>query len=172
MQITGHSEIAIRLTPRQRSSYRLEIEGETGSAWGKVRERVPSPGLSPVVAVSGETECVIGDQLLTAGREVVCPTQSPWFSGDVTDLPGDLLSLIDTSEPAAKASACHSSGGLFSTPTGAREFLVARNGRSHFSLKTQGSAIVLEMLRPLDASVKMYKVDSTIQFWSEVPGKR
>jgi hypothetical protein len=182
--ITGHPEITIRLSARERSSYKLEIEEE--------------PGLSPVVAVSGATECVIGDQLRSAGREVVYPTESPWFSGDVTDLPGGLLSLINTSEHAAKASACYSSGGLFSTPTaarptadlkpicttafevqippfGAREFPVARSGSSHFSLKTQGAAIVLEMLRPVEGSVKMYKVDSTIQFGSEVPagpGKR
>jgi hypothetical protein len=196
--IMGHPEIAIRLSPRERSSYKLEIEEETESAWVKVRERVPSPSLSPVVAVSGETECLIGDQLRSAGREVVFPTRSPWFSGEVTDLPGGLLSLINTSEHTAKASACYSSGGLYSAPTGthadaelkpicttafevqippfgAREFPVARNGSSHFSLKTQGAAIVLEMLRPVDLSVKMYKVDSTIQFGSEVPagpGKR
>ena len=190
--IAGHPEITIRLTPRERSTYKLEIEEETESAWVKVRERVPSPSLSPVVAVSGATECVVGDQLRTAGREVVYPTESPWFSGDVTDLPGGLLSLINTSEHAAKASACYSSGGLYSTPTGirpgaemmpicntsfevqippfcAREFPVAWGGSSHFSLKTQGAAIVLEMLRPLEGSVKMYKVDSTIQFGSEVP---
>jgi hypothetical protein len=195
--IAGHPEITMRLTPRERSTYKLEIEEETESAWVKVRERVPSPGLSPMVAVSGETECVIGDQLRTAGRQVVYPTRSPWFSGDVTDLPGGLLSLINTSEQAAKASACYSAGGLFSAPTGtraaelmpicttafevqippfgAREFPVARDGSSHFSLKTQGAAIVLEMLRPLDLSVKPYQVDSTIEFGSEVPaapGKR
>src|ERR1035441_2865833 len=118
--IAGHPEITMRLIPRERSSYKLEIEEETQSAWVKVRERGPSPGLSPVVAISGETECVVGDQLGTAGREVVYPTESPWFSGDVTDLPGGLLSLINTSERAAKASACYSSGGLFSTPTATR----------------------------------------------------
>jgi hypothetical protein len=190
--IVGHPEIAMRLSSRERSSYKLEIAEETESAWVKVREWVPSPGLSPVVAVSGATECVIGNQLRTAGREVVYPMQNPWFSGDVTELRGGLLSLINTSEHAVKASACYSSGGLFSTPTGtpavaeltpicttsvevqippfgAREFPVARDGSSHFSLKTQGSAVVLEMLRPLAASVKMYTVDSTIQFGSEVP---
>ena len=196
--ITGHPEITIRLSARERSSYKLEIEEETESAWVKVRERVPSPRLSPVVAITGETDCVIGNQLRSAGRWVVYPTLSPWFSGDVTDLPGGLLSLINTSEHAAKASACCSSGGLYSTPGGtrtgaelmpicttsfevqippfgAREFPVAWGGTSHFSLKTQGAAIVLEMLRPVDLSVKMYKVDSTIQFGSEVPagpGKR
>jgi hypothetical protein len=190
--IAGHPEITIRLAAHQRSSYKLEIAEETGSAWAKVRERVPSPALSPVIAVSGATECLVGDQLRTAGREVVYPMQNPWFSGDVTELRGGLLSLINTSERAVKASACYSSGSLFSNPTGtpgaaqltpicsasvevqippfgAREFPVARDGSSHFSLKTQGSAVVLEMLQPVEASVKMYKVDSTIQFGSEVP---
>jgi hypothetical protein len=196
--IVGHPEITVRLSPRERSSYKLAIEEETESAWVKVRERVPSPRLSPVVAITGATECVIGDQLRSAGRWVVYPTLSPWFSGDVTDLHGGLLSLINTSEHAAKASACYSSRGLYSTPGGtrtgaelmpicntsfevqippfgAREFPVAWGGSSHFSLKTQGAAIVLEMLRPLEANVKMYKVDSNIQFASEVPagpGKR
>ena len=54
-------------------------------------------------------------------------------------------------------------------PVGAREFPVARDRSTHFSLKTQGGAIVLEMLRPLAASIKMYKVDSTIRFGGEVP---
>jgi hypothetical protein len=178
------------LSPLERSSYKLDIVEETTSAWVKVRERVPSPDLSPVVAVSGATECVAGNQLRTAARQVVYPTESPWFSGDVTDLGGGLLSLINTSERAAKASACYSSGALFSAPAaaaaelrpicttafdvqippfGAREFPVARDGSSHFSLKTQGAAIVLEMLRPLEPTVKMYQVDSTIQFGSEVP---
>jgi hypothetical protein len=53
-------------------------------------------------------------------------------------------------------------------PFGAREFPVARDGSTHFSLKTQGAAIVLEMLRPVGASIKMYKVDSTIHFGGEV----
>ena len=190
--VVDHPSIAVRLIPRERSSYKLQIDEQTDSAWVKVRERVPSPRLSPVVAISGATECVIGDQLRTVGRAVVYPTRNPWFSGDVTDLGGGLLSLINTSEQAVKASACYSSGGLFSTPTGphasaelmpicntafevqippfgAREFPVARDGSSHFSLKTQGAAIVLEMLRPLEASVRMYRVDSTIQFGSEVP---
>jgi hypothetical protein len=136
--ITGHPEITVRLSARERSSYKLEIEEETESAWVKVRERVPSPGLSPVVAVGGETECVIGDQLRSAGREVVYPTESPWFSGDTTDLPGGLLSLINTSEHTVKASACYSSGGLFSTPSAARyrrprRVLVAQYYRSSLS---------------------------------------
>jgi hypothetical protein len=60
-------------------------------------------------------------------------------------------------------------------PFGARELPVTRDGSPHFSLKTQGAAIVLEMLRPVEVDVKIYWVDSTIRFGSEVPtgqGKR
>ena len=145
------------------------------------------------MAVSGETECVVGDQLRTAGRErLVPPTQSPWFSGDVTDLPGGLLSLINTAEHAVKASACYSSGGLFSGPTGAHpaaelmpictiafevqippfgssEFPVTRDGSSHFSLKRKAPPSFWKCSARVDLSVKMYKVDSSIQFGSEVP---
>lgn len=156
-----------------------------------MRERIPSPQLSPVIAVSGATECVIGNQLRTTAREVAYPTRNPWFSGDVAGIRGEVISLINASERAAKASACYSSGGLFSLPSethtpeltpicstafkaqippfGARQFPVEREGSSHFTLKTEGSAIVLQMLRPLEASVKVYTVDSTIKFGSEVP---
>jgi hypothetical protein len=186
----GHPAIAMRLKPGERSSYKPQIDEETESAWVKVRENVPSPGLSPVLAIGGTIECVIDNQLKSVGRDVVYPTRNPWFSGDVAELSGALVSLINTSERAVKASVCYSAGNLFflpgTTPAtelapvcsaafdvqippfGAREFPVAREGSTHFSLKTQGSAIVLEMLRPLGASIKLYKVDSTIHFGGEV----
>ena len=53
---------------------------------------------------------------------------------------------------------------LLIPPFGAREFPVERDGSSHFSLRTLGPAIVLEMLRPLDANIKIYRVDSSIRF--------
>jgi hypothetical protein len=189
--ILGRSAIGIRLNPGERSSYKPQIDDETESAWVKVRERVPSPGLSPVLAIGGATECVIGDELKSVGRDVVFPTRNPWFSGDVAELSGALVSLINTSERAVTASLCYSAGNLFSIPGstpasaeltpvcsaafdvqippfGAREFPVARDGSTHFDLKTQGAAIVLAMLRPLGASIKLYKVDSTIHFGGEV----
>jgi hypothetical protein len=102
--------------PRERSSYKPQIEEETESAWVKVRERVPSPGLSPVLAVSGATECVIGDQLRSVGRDVVYPTRNPWFSGDVAELSGALVSLINTSERAVTGVAVLLLRNLFSCP--------------------------------------------------------
>lgn len=188
--LAGHPDNAVVLGPRERSSYKLQIEQETVGAWVKVRERVPSPRQSPVVAVSAAVECVAGNELRTQAREVAYTTRNPWFSSDVADLHGGVILLINASEHAVKAAACYSSGTLFSKgdaelkpvcstafdvqvpPFGSREFPVERDGSSYFSLKTQGNAIVLEMLRPVEATVRMYAVDSTIQFGSEVPAKR
>jgi len=44
---------------------------------------------------------------------------------------------------------------------------VEHEGNSHFSMKTEGDAIVLQMLRPLETGVKIYSVDSTIKFGGE-----
>ncbi|HEX3744509.1 MAG TPA: hypothetical protein VHW09_11285 [Bryobacteraceae bacterium] len=192
--IEGHSSVGLRLKPGERVSYRPEIDEETESGWVKVREHVPSRGLDPVLAVSGATECVIGNELKNVGRDVVYPTRNPWFSGDVSELNGALMSLINTTERAATASLCYSAGNLFYLPGkvpsadllpvcsdafdvqippfGAREFPVSRDGSTHFSLKTQGTALVIEMLRPLGASIKMYTVDSTIHFGGEVGSGR
>jgi len=191
----GRRAVTVQLNPGERASFKPAIEEQTEAGWVEVRERVPSPVLSPVLAVSGMTECVVGNELKTVGRDVVYPTRNPWFSGDVGELTGAIVSLINTSERAVKASLCYSAGNLYFlpgttpaaelspvcsaafdvqiAPFGAREFPVARDGSTHFSLKTQGAAIVLEMLRPLDASIRMYKVDSTIHFGGEVstPGK-
>lgn len=190
--IFGHPAIAMRLAPGEKSSYKPEIDEETEGAWVRIRERVPSPALSPVLAISGITECVVGDELKSVGRDVVFPTRNPWFSGDVAELNGALVSLINTTERAVKASLCYSSGNLYSVPGtsteltpvcsaafdvqippfGAREFPVGREGSTHFSLKTQGAAIVVEMLRPLGMDRRMYKVDSTIHFGGEVVSEK
>jgi hypothetical protein len=192
--LIGSSGMAIHLNPGERGSYRLQIEEETIGAWIKVRERIPSPGLNAAVAVSGRTECVIGDEVRRTAREVAYTMRNPWFSGNVAEIGGTLISVVNTSELAAKAWVCYSAGVLYSVPNEARptpelipvcsmtsavqippfgtlEFAVERNGSSQFSLRTQGDAIVLQMLRPVDASIRMYKVDSTIRFGEEArPG--
>jgi hypothetical protein len=180
--LVGHPSVVFSLTPGESVSYRLEIQEETGDAWVKVREQVPSQRLWPVVAVSGSSECAIDNQLRTTGREVAYPTRNPWFSDDVSQIPGNVISLVNTSERAAKASLCYSAGNLYSVPGktlapicseflevqvppfGARQFPVVRDGNSNFSLKTEGNAIVLQMLRPLATGVKLYTVVSTIKF--------
>ena len=185
----------VRLEPGQQTAFQLEIDDETTTAWVKMREKIPEGQPSPAVAFSGITECHDGNHLRVASREVAYPTPSPWFSGDVADLHGAVLALINTSERPARAAACYSAGTLYSVPSaartgadlvplcsatldvqippfGTREFPVERGGNSHFALKTRGDAIVLQMLRPADEHVHIYSVDSTIQFGEEVPEPR
>ncbi|MDR3701123.1 MAG: hypothetical protein P4L56_15865 [Candidatus Sulfopaludibacter sp.] len=187
--LSGRPGANVELAPYEHVALRLEVEGESGAGWVKVREPVP-PGASPAVAVEGVTECVAGDRLRREVRDVAFATRGPWFSGDVGELEGSELSLINTSDSAVTASGCYSSGSLFSNPGGSaggelqpvcsasfhvqvppfgtRRFPVRRENSSHFSVRTQGAAIVLQMLRPVDASVRLYKVDSSIQFGNEV----
>jgi len=184
--LIGHPSLTIRLNAAERVSYKLQIDKETTSAWAKVREIVPSPRLTPVVAVSGTTECVIGDQLSSAAREPAYSMRNPWFSGDVSEIPSEEILVINTSERAATAWLCYSNGNLYAIPSetrptqltqlcsseavvqippfGTRQFPVQRDHNSYFSLKTEGNGIVLQMLRPLDVTVRLYKVDSTITF--------
>jgi hypothetical protein len=56
-------------------------------------------------------------------------------------------------------------------PFGSRQFPVTRDGNSHFALSARGEAIVMQMLRPAETSVQVYRVDSTITFGKELPGK-
>jgi hypothetical protein len=69
--IAGERAMSVRLAPGERVTYKPQILDETESGWVKVRERVPSPRLSPVLAVSGVTECVVDNQLKSVGRDVV-----------------------------------------------------------------------------------------------------
>jgi len=188
--LMAHPQVTVVLPPGQRDSYRLEIREETGTAWVKVRERIPEPQLSPVVSVSGHTECVDGNNLKATARQVAYPLHNPWFSGEVEEMRGNLISLVNTSERPARVWLCYSAGNLYSIPSarptteltpicsgsvdiqispfGALQFPVVRDGSTHFSMKTQGDAVVLQMLRPLDTSVKIYSVDSSIKFGGEV----
>lgn len=188
--LVGHPSMTIHLNPVEHTSFKLQIEEETTSAWIKVKEIVPAPRLNPVIAVSGATECVAGDQLRSTQREVAYPSRNPWFSGNVTEIPGDELLVINTSERPARVWLCYSAGNLYSVPSpshgpsrltplcssdavvqlspfGSRQFPVQREGSTFFSVKTEGAAIVLQMLRPLDAAVRLYTVDSTITFGRE-----
>jgi len=192
--LTGLNEMVLHLNPGERVSHRLEVSDESGVGWLKVRERIPSPKLSPVIAVSGLSECTVADQLRSTPRELSYPTRNPWFSGDVEEMKGNLISLVNASERAAQASLCYSEGNLYSVPTAAhptpeltlvcsksfdvlippyasRQFPVERDGSTHFGIKTMGDAIVLQMLRPLATGVKVYSVDSSVKFGGEFADK-
>jgi hypothetical protein len=188
--LVGHEGMTVRLNPGVRVSYRAAIDDETSGAWMKIRERITSAALSPILAVSGKTECVAANELRTAVREVAYPMRNPWYSTDVAGTSaGEEISLINTSERAVLASICYSSGTLVSVPApadpaelvplcstafdaqippfGSRQFPVEHEGNSHFSLKTRGEAVVLQMLRRVEARVNLYSVDSTIVFGGE-----
>ncbi len=188
--LVDHPQLTLNLAPSERASFRLEINEETGAAWVKVRERVPSTDLSPVIAVSGHTECVVDNQLRTTAREVAYPLRNPLFSSEIDEMHGDQVSVVNTSEKFAQLWLCYSSGNLYSVPGksrapveltplcssafevqlgpfAARQFSVEREGSSSFWMKTRGDAIVLQMLRPLGTGVRIYSVDSTIKFEGE-----
>jgi len=189
--LAGLTPAILHLNPGERSAHRLEITDESGQGWLKVRERIPSAKLSPAIAVSAVSECTIHNQLLTTPRQLSYPTRNPWFSGVVKEMHGNIISLVNTTEREAKASLCYSAGNLYSVPTrahptpeltlvcssafdvqippyAARQFPVEHEGNTHFSIKTQGEAIVLQMLKPVESGVKVYKVDSSITFGGEV----
>jgi len=193
--LAGLDQMVLHLNPGESVSHRLEVVDEAGEGWLKVRERIPSPKLAPVIAISGLSECTIDNQLRSTPRQLSYPTRNPWFTGDVEEVQGRLISIVNTSERAAQASLCYSAGNLYSIPTNAhpapelklvcsnefevlippyaaRQFPVERDGSKHFSVKTQGEAIVLQMLRPIESGVKFYKVDSSITFGGEVTGEK
>jgi hypothetical protein len=181
-----HPQVLVRLQPGEHLSYRLEIRDDAGDAWVNVREMIPSARFHPVVAATGLSECVAENKLHTSSRAVAYPLRDPWYSGDISEISGDVISLVNTSERPAEVSLCYSFGNLYSTPNnpslqpvcshtrrvqippfGAMQFPVRYEGSSHFDLKARGEAIVLEMLRPVQAGVRVYSVESTIQFGGE-----
>ena len=187
--LADEAGMTVHLERGQHDSYKLRIDDEDSSAWIKIRERIAAPRTSPAVAVSGNTECRAADQLRAAARVVAYPMRNPWFAGDVSEMHGAVITLINTAAQPARVWACYSAGNLYSVPDktgpnlapvcsstldvqvppfGSREFPVEREGTRHFSLKTQGEAIVLQMLRPTDEHLRIFTVDSNIQFGGEV----
>lgn len=179
--LSGQSEAKVTIPPKGRAAFKLEVPNESGSGWVRVRESA-----APALAISGAVECVDGDRLVSASRDVVYPMRRPWFAGDTAGLSGGVVTAINVSDRPAVLSLCYSAGNLVSNgqpelvplcsdamniqvpPFGTRHIAVERGGNSWFGLRTSGDAIVLEMLRPLDEHVKLYRVDSTIQFGQEV----
>src|ERR1039458_6387583 len=63
--LKGQTAIAVKLAPREQETYRLELSNEITGAWVRVRETLAAAQFSPVVTVSGTTECVAGAGLRT-----------------------------------------------------------------------------------------------------------
>jgi hypothetical protein len=101
------------------------------------------------------------------------------------------MALVNASAQEARADLCYSAGNLYFVPAempdkrlarlcswseevaippfGSREFTMEREGSTEFAVHTRGESIVLLLLRPVAAGLRVYRVDSTIQFGSEVP---
>ena len=192
--LVGHPGIQVRLNAGEHAEFKLQLPEETTGAWVRVREKVPSPDLAPVLAVSGTTECRAAADLYTTVRDVAWPTRNPWFSAGVNSGDDGILALINTSERPVRVWGCYSSGVLYSVPRNdrpateltplcsetiqemvppfaSRQYPVVHGGNSLTSLITRGDAIVLQMLRPAEANLNVYRVDSTITFGKEVPGR-
>jgi len=179
--------------PHERRSFRLGGQPEAGDAWVGVWEADP-PGTLPALAVEGWIECLAGDQLRTVPRSAALAMRNPWFAGQTADLAGAVMAVVNASAEAARADLCYSAGNLYFVPAempdgrlarlcswseevaippfGSREFPVEREGANEFALRTRGESIVLLLLRPVAAGLRVYRVDSTIRFGSEVPPAR
>ena len=188
--LEGHAGNEFRLAAGESGAYKLRVKDDPGDAWVKIREWIPSQDLSPAIAISGATECIAGDELSTADRVVAYPLANPWFAGPAQELAGEAILLINASEQPARALVCESSVGYYALPAtpaapaqshricstefevqiapfGTRRFPIGGGTNSSFSLETRGDHIVLQMLKPLKNSVRLYSVDSSIQFGEE-----
>ena len=194
VSLSGHAS-RTWLDPDEQVEYRLQLEGQSEGAWVKVREYIPAGQDSPAIAIRPASECVVGNELRSTTRQVAFPMRSPWFSGEVAGLHGASIWMVNVSDRPAHASTCYSSGSYYIIPNGpspgretrppqaaticsiseqvqiaplaARQFPVEMGGNSHFTLHTEGPAIALQALRPIDIGVHTYTVDSSITFLSE-----
>lgn len=181
--LDGQRGLFVRLEAGQRSSFQFAPGDAIAKGWVKLRAL-------PVVALSGAVECTEGDRLRTVPRQVAFAMRDPWFDGDVAGLRGAEVLIVNTEARPAAAQACYSAGSLYSVP-GERGSLplqpvcsavwetqlapfatvrvpIEREENTHFSLRTRGAAVVLEMLRPLEGSTRLFTVDSNIHFGEEV----
>jgi len=191
--LEGHEVNEFLLAAGESGAYKLRLKDDPGDAWVKIRERIPSPGLSPAIAISGVTECVGANELSTADRVVAYPLTNPRFSEPAEKFSGEAILLINASEQPARAWACESPVGYYSVPSttaaparshplcsaefevqiapfGTRRFPIRGAPDSSFLLETRGDHIVLQMLKPVKNSVRLYSVDSSISFGEEAPG--
>ena len=186
--------MTLHLKPGERASHRLEIDDEAGQGWLKVRERIPRPNFRRSSPMSGLSECTVDNQLRSTPRQLSYPTRNPWFSGDMEEMQGNMISVVNTSERAAQASLCYSAGNLYSVPTTAhptpelklvcskafevlippyasRQFPVERDNNTHFSIDPRRRDRPRDA-PPVESGVKVYSVDSTVKFGGEFAGDK
>jgi hypothetical protein len=178
------------IKPGETLDYTLEIAGDTGGAWLRIREHVPSQADPPVIAVRASVGCLSGNVLVNTTREVAFPMRSPWFAGSSVEWSGVELWAVNVSPRPARAHVCYSSGTYYilpdesghstippqpqpvcsrsddiqMAPWASYRFPLEQDGSTHFSLRTEGEAILLQALRPAPAGSSTFEVESRIVF--------
>ena len=172
----------MRLRPSERVAVRLDVVDEV--AWAVVIELVPSPRLQPVLAVSGKTECLDANELLTASREIAPIISDPKFALDyeAAALNGKVLLLINASNRRMEWKACYSSGTTVSDGNGGMTSVCSESlertlapyqssrlpasvdGKPLVRFRATGSGVAMQMLAPSAPQVRLYTVESTIRF--------
>jgi hypothetical protein len=189
----GRDEVAVDIEAHRADGALVSLEGIAGmtghlapgetihvraeAAWVKLREAG-----SARVAIQGTIECVEGGKLTSVRRDVAYPMRSPWLAGEVSELGDGAVLVINTSARAVTARVCYSSGAQFSVPGqefqpvcfassevqvapfGTRMFAVRKDGNRYFELRTSGAGIVMQMLRAIAGTTKVFSVDSAISF--------
>ena len=183
--LEGTPSMRLHLAPAQKTSLRLHVDGqESAEAWIKVTEAGAERG--PGVAVSGSTECTAQNEVTTVPGAVAFPTRDPWLEGDVDDLQGKMVLVLNSDAAAAAVRVCYSNGSLIEDPRRdaegrvmpvcrstrsihlppfALELLpVEREGSSNLTVRASGAALVLKVLKPQPGKTRVFSVDSSIVF--------
>lgn len=155
--------------------------------WVLVREGLAEGVESPRLAVSGRTECLVEERLVTVPQVVAYPVKDPWVAFELEETAGRVAMVLNVSGEAARARVCYGKGTAVSVPNaqgtgatmsgvcaeervllippyGMASVAVEAGGNSQFSLEGRGEALVLRVLVPAKAGMRTYTVDSTIQF--------
>ena len=180
--LVGSKSNRLRLAPSARVLFRLDVEDDIG--WAEVIEIVPSPRLRPVLSVSGKTECLDGNELLTVRREIAALTANPHFSLDPSTVAakGGVLLLINVSDTSLHWSACYSAGHTVSNGQGEMtplcstteestlapyqswRVMTAMDGKQLVRFSAAGPAVALQFFAPTEPKVNLFHVESRITF--------
>ncbi len=186
--LEGAPTIPLHLAAGQKMSLRLQVDGqESAEAWIKVTERGAGAGAGTGVAVSGSSECAAENQLTTVPGAVAFPSRDPWLEGDIEELQGKFVLVLNAGATAAAVGVCYSNGSQVEVPGrrgGGGEakpvcrsmrsihlppyalalLPVERDGSSNLTVRTAGAELVLQVLKPRPGKTRLFTVDSSIVF--------
>ena len=182
--LEGTESTVVKLAPRQRLSLKLrDAEGDEAMGWVRVLEELAGGWDRPVVAVSGKTECLAGEQLRTMAQTVSYPMRNPELESLVEEMPGRVVLLLNSGGEAATVDICYSRGSwtvvddqrrMICTatsyvqlpPFGLATAPISREGSTEIVVKGTGGELVIRAMRLEAEKTRVYSVDSSIQFGS------